>query len=578
MARQLRRAWFARLAVVAAVFALPLLASSVAQAGIAGSNQPTTTGRPDLRSFTLTSATSAEVCFDKTLNSGAIFTDGDGFWLAGYRSHNHYKANSAAVDPTNGDCVIVGFPSSVGDPNQYTVGTVTAGTVQDNLTSLTNNGDSVGLTGSTSNNGTTGHTTGPDLNGILTPSGTDQANNNLEFVFDQAIAQSTVYGTNFYFVDTGGNICFGDNSATNNVSNSAAGATVTIHFPKPCTAFNTGNSISSINSAVRGGVKQTTGNALSSGAITAANDANGFSAGRSDNPVGSAIIPGNSSGDTNGITTLADLTSATLGPTGDTVTYNFTSPVVINDSTEFAVVMSTGDVLFAKTGTASLGSNGTSVTVSFGSDLSTQDEYAVKAAVYGCTPGGSCSAAVEPQANPTDKYTNAYESVDLGDNSGALGRGFTTGADVFGVVFNATNGTVTADLDQRITSFDKTDICILNSAGDMVANPNPVSADIPVQAAGPQAVTLHFVSGPTGPVAQGTMIAFSAQCDGFSTVHSDAFYTPLDMFDQNSQLTNIDDDQDAAPQIVAPVASGARLHAYKHSSKHHRHHRSHKNR
>ena len=191
--------------------------------------------------------------------------------------------------------------------------------------------------------------------------------------------------------------------------------------------------------------------------------------------------------------------------------------------------------------------------------------------------------AVEPTANPAVKYENTYESVNLGDNAGALGRGFTTGADVFGVVFNASNGTVTADLDQRIHDFDLNDICILNSAGDLVANPHPVAVDIPTQAAGPEAVVMHFVAGSNGPVAQGTMVEFGPDCDTGpamgTTTKTDAFLAQIDNNDQNDNVQPGGFvDEYTASQIVAPVGSGARLHAYhkKHhsSKKHHKHHSS----
>ena len=138
MARRPKRAWVARLTVAAAVLALPLFAAGVASAAIAGANPGTTAGRPDLRSATITSSTSAEVCFDKALR-GSFAGNGDGFYVLGYRVDNRYKANSAAVDPTNGDCVILGFPSGaggVGDINQYTVLSVYGGAVQDNSRAL----------------------------------------------------------------------------------------------------------------------------------------------------------------------------------------------------------------------------------------------------------------------------------------------------------------------------------------------------------------------------------------------------------------------------------------------------------
>jgi hypothetical protein len=582
MARRLKRGWVARLTVAAAVLALPLFAASVASASIAGANPGTTVGRPDLRSATLTSSTSAEFCFDKTLTSGGIPIGGAGFYVQGYRVDNRFEANSAAIDPTNGQCVIVGFSSNVGDINQYTIGTVVGGTVSDNLTGLFNNSDAVALTGSSSTNGTTGHTTGPDLTGILTPSGTDQVNNNLEFTFDQSLAAAPS-GTDFYFMDSGGNICWGDGSTpvTLNSTNTVA----TVHFPKPggspngCTGgpgdgfvgSNGPNAVSSIVSAVRGGIADD--------AMTAANDtAAGQSSYVSFNPNGSAILP---SAPNNGATTRASLVSAQLGSTGDTVTYTFSTNVVIlsnscgsqptQDSVSccpFAVWMSNGQFLCANSSEATLASPN-QVSVSFGSNLSSQDEYAVKAAIF---PG-----AVEPAANPVTKYENTFESVNLGDNAGALGRGFTTGADVFGVVFNAANGTVTVDLDQRIFSTDNSDICILNNHGDQVANPNPVSADIPTQAAGPEAVVLHFVGGSSGPVAQGTMIAFSDQlCDshpfGDGTKSDATRATANNSFQNDTNGSWPFHGEWMASQIVAPVGSGARLHAY------HRAHRSHHSR
>ena len=53
MATRLRYAWFARIAVVAAAVALPLVAVGTAQAAIAGANPGTTTNAPDLVSATI---------------------------------------------------------------------------------------------------------------------------------------------------------------------------------------------------------------------------------------------------------------------------------------------------------------------------------------------------------------------------------------------------------------------------------------------------------------------------------------------------------------------------------------------
>jgi hypothetical protein len=124
---------------------------------------------------------------------------------------------------------------------------------------------------------------------------------------------------------------------------------------------------------------------------------------------------------------------------------------------------------------------------------------------------------------------------------------------VFGVVFNASAGAVTLDLDQRIKSVDDGDICLLDAAGDPVANQNPVSASIPTQAAGPEAVVLQFVGGPTGPVAEAKMISIGCN---LADPTSSALETPLADY-------YTPDDAHSVGQIVAPVGAAARLHTVK---------------
>src|SRR5205807_4587603 len=112
---------------------------------------------------------------------------------------------------------------------QYTIGTVLGGTVTDKLSGLGNNADATALSFSSTTNGAPVHTTEPDLTGILTPSGSDQANNQLEYVFDQSLAAAPS-GTNFYYIDSGGNICWGTGGTTVN----SVHTVVTVTFPKPC--------------------------------------------------------------------------------------------------------------------------------------------------------------------------------------------------------------------------------------------------------------------------------------------------------------------------------------------------------
>jgi hypothetical protein len=107
-----------------------------------------------------------------------------------------------------------------------------------------------------------------------------------------------------------------------------------------------------------------------------------------------------------------------------------------------------------------------------------------------------------------------------------------------------------------------------------------VSSDIPTQAAGPQAVTLQFVGGSNGPVAQGSMIEFGPDCvagSGAGTyTKTDAFYSTLNYNGNNTQDNTDFLDAYTASQIVAPVGSGARLHAYHSKSKKHHSIKKHK--
>jgi hypothetical protein len=264
----------------------------------------------------------------------------------------------------------------------------------------------------------------------------------------------------------------------------------------------------------------------------------------------SVVLPSQS-----GNTARADLVSAALSADGDSVDYTFTTPVVIEDATDFFVDTSDTGALYAGSGTASLISP-TVVQVSFGAALSSIDEYAVVA--------GANAGAVEPQANPTAQYQNYFEGVPVGGNAGAFARGFTTGPDVFGAVFNTSQGAVTLDLDQRVTSVTDDAICLYNSAGDPVANQNPVSASIPTQGAGPEAIVLQFVGGPTGPVAEASMISIGCNTTSEADPATDALESPLfSSTDANYIDTDGAEDAWAVGQIVAPVGSAARLHAYK---------------
>ena len=102
MPNRLKRASFARLAVGLAVLAFPLLATSVAQASIAGAIPSTTTIHPDIRSATVdpfAGPTGVRVCFDKTLNTTLV---ANGFLLGGYRAGSAHRGGDCrrSIRPT----------------------------------------------------------------------------------------------------------------------------------------------------------------------------------------------------------------------------------------------------------------------------------------------------------------------------------------------------------------------------------------------------------------------------------------------------------------------------------------------
>ncbi len=188
-----------RLAAGLVAAAIPLVGAGVGQAAMAGANPLTTTSRPDLRSVTLTGASSAQFCFDKAITS---VPNPGGFYLGGYRADAFLGANDAIA---SGSCVNATFPASVtSDVNnleQHSFGQVAEGAVR-TTGNLGNRADSTALTGSVSHNGTRGLTTAPDLTGVsVVTSGTQE----IAFTYDQNVNPNAVVGNGgFHFVIASG--------------------------------------------------------------------------------------------------------------------------------------------------------------------------------------------------------------------------------------------------------------------------------------------------------------------------------------------------------------------------------------
>ncbi len=205
-----KRGLAVRLCLLVGAFALlPLALAGTAQASMAGAPPLTTKFRPDLRSLhilTGINAGRAQFCFDKPL-AGPSPTSGDDFELGGYRWDTFLIGTGGAVLDSTGMCADVLMDSdnsgSVADLTQYTFGGDFDGAVTANVSGgLASLADSTPNLDSTSNNGTAGHTTGPDLEGVTigAPAGT----NEIIYTFDQNVDCTDLDPGSFVYYNAGG--------------------------------------------------------------------------------------------------------------------------------------------------------------------------------------------------------------------------------------------------------------------------------------------------------------------------------------------------------------------------------------
>lgn len=474
MAFRLMRAYLARGTVVAAAFALPLLASASAQAAIAGASPEKTSNRPDLISATL-SGGSVEYCFDKTLTNTAL-TPAD-FVLGGYRSLNVLPAGGAVVEtiattPAN-SCVRAAFPLS--DLTQYTIATVLPGAVTANggTAGLDGNNfsDSTPLTGSNTHNGTSGFTIAPDLIGAIVDTGFNQ----ISYGEDQAISTAVAPVANkFYFVDGGGNVC------TANAAPTVSGSTVVVTFASD--SCSNGSTTEGVSNAVRAGQR--------AGAVVAAND-----------PTLAASAPNETvvTGAPNlGATSLPDLTGVSLESNQSSLDFTFNKPFAAVDLPgDFSAELSTGDIVPA-TSAVVIGGTSTSTTVRaqfpFFGDY---DEYVVGGSVSNTqptltTPATSGAVVVGTGGAVAYNTPGAQPLAPPFGNAGAFATGFTTAPDAIMATGSKSTGVVTVLLDQRAFTNVPGDIQLLDGTGNSVATAAANSVFLPVQTAGQQTITIQF--------------------------------------------------------------------------------------
>ena len=470
MQSAIRRTRFRVLIAFAAVV-VPLLAVGSANGAMAGANPSTTTLRPDLRSAqitavnTTTGVTTIQVCFDKQIGSTP---DASSFFVGNYRQ-NEVQADSAARN-ANGSCADVTWSSQFIDPQQRTYVTAGEDAVVNAANGLFNLEDSVALNGSSTHNGTRGHTTAPDLEGITVNTGL----NTINYTFDQFVGAVSPFNPDFAQ-------CFaawrqdGTKVEASGIGSSVtfSGNTVFVKFANTLQPV-AGNPI--VQSTVR--------------PLCVTDTTPGGPGLTSINPTEmTATAPG-----TGGFTTKPDLIAVTQSDashvdfTFDT-TIAFASgkpdeadflvgssydngPSCVNDGGE--TIVNGNTVEFPLTGVCSDGSH----------NGDAQNEYFVWGSVFG--------GVVQSSANSSLK--NPEAGVPMGGNAGAFANGFTTGPEAFSTTFDSSNGVVSAVVDQRFTAFQEQEIILVDDTGNELPF-SPTNVSGAGGSAGPQVMQAQFTPG-----------------------------------------------------------------------------------
>jgi hypothetical protein len=553
-----------------AVLAVPLVGAGSAQAALAGANPLTTTNRPDLRTVMLTSTSTAQFCFDQTVTQIPSQT---AFSLGGYGATNFFHPTSATVDATNDKCVDASFPISIGDTDDlktFSIGQVGEGAVNTTVGSgfVGNRADSTALTGSSTHNGTAGHTVAPDLTGVVV----DNANT-LDYIYDENVQTSTVDPTKF-------TAYYQDGVALGPVTGVVAGGNVVkVTFGTPLSSPVDGPTVIAVSFQLGNG---------GAGAVKAQNALHAIGT------IDSSAVAG-----TAGATTkLPDLTATTLSTDGTFVDFQFDEPVAgacapasaacvagtlrlpATANTHYEFIDSqafNGTANCVKTnsdskGAASAASGACGLNTNnlpqlpnnvvraffdastFG-NVQTFFEYGVKAAV---SPGAAQTAAVAG---------NGYGSSPIGGNQGAFAAGFTTGPDAFKVTFDTATNTATVLFDQRVFGTTPSSFVLLDTNGNPLPGGSGVAAGPPATAGttpGSYLITVSF----TG--------ASVANANALEIKGPEA--TPAGM----SAATTATFDGFSVQQIVSPTGAAAVLKPsakvlwVKVAIKHHKHHKRHK--
>ena len=518
VARSRRR--FGLLIALAAI-AVPLLAAGPAHAAMAGANPATTGLRPALRSAQITSfnsttgATTIQVCFDQAISSTPFAA---GFQVGSYRQAET-AGDSASRDP-NGRCANVVYSSSFIDPQQRTYVHVDLGAVVNPAIGAPagqNGPDSVALNGSNSHNGTRGHATSPDLEGITL----SQAPPAVNYVMDEPVA-GAANGAGDYSVtlqdgttvpNPGGGVTF-------------SGNTVTVPYA-PGTLGSPGNQV------VRGTVEYNRVAEATQG-ITNVNRM-------------TATAPG-----TGGFSSNPDLIAITVSADGQTADFTFDENILPAGGS-----ISGGSLYVGTSDSLNLCFNAVALTAA---DIVNGNTVRVTTPNLACgggvTPdqineyfvwGDVDPGIVEGTGAPAGR-TNPVAGIPTGTNQGAFANGFTTGPEAFSTAFDTSTGVVTINLDQRFASFNTPSIILVDDSG----SETPFSPTTVSGSGGPAGPTVARAQFTPGEVAGARSLFLSG-----ATVLPPAFVTA-------NGYGNVD-------QILSPTPTAKRQHKHRHVVRHKAH-------
>ncbi len=417
---------------VLAIAAVPLVAPGAANAAMGGALPIQTSLRPDLISATIQNVDAnagtqtVRFTFDKNIGSQPTAAN---FRIGTYSASNsngipadsatRSGANTAdAVFSATGDIDITQYTfAEIGAPNFGT--SELNGAVNGLANGASNVPDATALIGSTTNNGTAGHTTGPDLTGITVNVGAQQVN----YIFDQKI-NSAVFLPGFHIQNVDGSV-----NAASPTAASVAGNVATITFASGTIGVNM--------------VRAYTDAAI----VTALSDNTG-------NPLLSAARPGSG-----GFTNKPDLQSATVINNGGSIVFTYDQPVTAGTTVPVVIRSDGGGTSLTPDATIT-GGNSLGFTIGSGAGFNEYFVVASSPAGVATGAGGFSSAA----------------GIPVGGNVGALGSGFAVAPEALKVTFDNATGVASVLLDQRFTGSSQGQFTLVDDTGNaLAATPTNIS-------------------------------------------------------------------------------------------------------